>query len=92
MEFREFSNPEERYDINSSLGGNSSSSSQNIQEENLCFMQLQLFDLIGILEDFDEDELIENYGITMQEYLKPTAETIKKISEKLNTKQNKRSK
>mgnify|MGYP003294234675 FL=1 len=46
---------------------------------------MQLFDLIGILEDFDEIELIENYGITMQEYLNPTAETIQKVSKKLRT-------
>ena len=90
MEFREYSNPEGRdYDINSSLNDNHSSSSQIIQEDNKYY--IQLFDLIGILEDFDENELIENYGITMKEYLRPTEETIKKVSEKLNSKQNGRS-
>ena len=91
MEFREFSNPERRdYDINSSLNDdNYSSNSQSIQHANKYYMQL--FDLIGILEDFEESELIENYGITMQEYLNPTAETIKKVSEKLNSMQNGRS-
>ena len=91
MEFREFSNPEGRdYDINSSLNDdNYSSNSQSIQDANKYYMQL--FDLIGILEDFEESELIENYGITMQEYLNPTAETIKKVSEKLNSMQNRRS-
>ena len=91
MEFREFSNPEERdYDINSSLNDdNYSSNSQSVQDTNKYYMQL--FDLIGILEDFEESELIENYGITMQEYLNPTAETIKKVSEKLNSMQNGRS-
>jgi len=90
MEFREFSNPEERdYDIISSLNANNSSNLQNIEEDNQYYVQL--FDLIGILEDFDENELIENYGITMQEYLNPTAETIKKVSEKLNSMQNGRS-
>ena len=91
MEFREFSNPEERdYDINSSLNDdNYSSNSQGVQDANKYYMQL--FDLIGILEDFEESELIENYGITRQEYLNPTAETIKKVSEKLNSMQNGRS-
>ena len=90
MEFREFSNPEERdYDINSSNNDNYSSNSQSVQDTNKYYMQL--FDLIGILEDFEESELIENYGITMQEYLNPTAETIKKVSEKLNSMQNGRS-
>lgn len=90
MEFREYGNPEERdYDINSSLSNNHLSNSQKIQEDNQYCMQL--LDLIGILEDFDENELIENYGITMKEYLRPDAETIKKVSEKLNSKQNGRS-
>ena len=90
MEFREFSNPEERdYDINSSNNYNYSSNSRSVQDTNKYYMQL--FDLIGILEDFEESELIENYGITMQEYLNPTAETIKKVSEKLNSMQNGRS-
>ena len=78
MEFREFSNPEERdYDINSSNNDNYSFNSQSVQDANKYHMQL--FDLIGILEDFEESELIENYGITMQEYLNPSAETIKKF-------------
>ena len=91
MKFREFSNPEERdYDINSSLNDdNYSSNSQIVQDSNQYYMQL--FDLIGILEDIEESELIENYGITIQEYLNPTAETIKKVSEKLNSMQNGRS-
>lgn len=73
MEFREYSNPGEKdYDINSSLNyDNSSSNLQNIQVDNKYYMQL--FDLIGILEDFEESELIKNYGITMQEYLNPNA-------------------
>lgn len=90
MEFREFSNPEERdYDISSSLNDdNYSSNSQDIQDANKYY--LQLYELIGIL-DYEENELIENYGITMQEYLNPTAETIQKVSEKLNSIQNGRS-
>lgn len=90
MEFREFSNPEGKdYDISSSLNDdNYSSNSQNIKDANKYY--LQLYELIGIL-DYEENELIENYGITMQEYLNPTAETIQKVSEKLNSIQNGRS-
>lgn len=90
MEFREFSNPEGKdYDISSSLNDdNYSSNSQDIQDANKYY--LQLYELIGIL-DYEENELIENYGITMQEYLNPTAETIQKVSEKLNSIQNGRS-
>ena len=42
MEFREFSNPEERdYDINSSLNDdNYSSNSQRVQDTNKYYMQL----------------------------------------------------
>lgn len=47
MEFREFSNPEERdYDINSSLNDNNySTNSQNTLDSNQY--RMQLFDLIG---------------------------------------------
>ena len=79
MEFREYGNPEERdYDIKSGLNNNDSPSLHNIQEVNQYSMQL--FDLIGILEDFNETELIKNYCITIQKYLRPTAETIQKVS------------
>ena len=85
MEYGEFSNPEAGdYDINSSLNGdNYSSNSHSVQDSNQYYMQL--FDLIGILEDIEESELIEKYGITMKEYLNPNAETIKKVSQKLNS-------
>lgn len=83
MEFREYSNPEENnYDIKSSLSANSS----NIQNSNQYYEQL--FYLIGILEDVTEEELKENYGITMQEYFNPTADTIRKVEQKLNSNQN----
>ena len=57
IEFREFSNPEDRnYDINSSLNNdNYSFNSQSVQHDNKYY--IQLFDLIGILEDFEESEL-----------------------------------
>ncbi len=80
MEFKEYNNPEDYdYDIRSSLDGNSSGS----QEKQYCHEQL--FDLIGILEDVTEKDLLINYGITIQEYLRPTKETIKKVTEKLNS-------
>lgn len=83
MEFREYSNPEERdYDITSSYSTNSSSN------ESLNQYVEQLFDLIGILEDITDEELMENYGISMQEYLRPTKDTIRKVEEKLNSIQN----
>ena len=52
---------------------------------------MQLFELIGLLEDVEEADIIENYGITLQEYYNPNAETIRKVSEKLNSERNKRS-
>jgi len=92
MQFREYveySNPEgSDCDIKSSL--NEVSFDEPKSQSNQ-FYYSQLFDLIGILEDIDEEDLIKNYGISMQEYLKPTAETIKKVSEKLNSRQNGRS-
>jgi len=78
MEFKEFSNPEENdYDITSSLASvGSNNSTVNPYSE-------QLIDLIGILEDINEEDLQDQYGISMSEYLNPTAETITKVSEKL---------
>ena len=76
MEFKEYSNPEEAdYDITSSLNGKSSE-----EEISKKFgYQLALSNLIGILEDIDEDELIDKYGITMEEYLHPTEEVLIKV-------------
>ena len=77
MDFNEFTNPEVKdYDINSSL----ESSTYNNQTFNPY--SEQLVDLIGILEDVDEEALQEQYGISMAEYLNPTKETIKKVSER----------
>lgn len=45
---------------------------------------MQLVDLIGILEDINEEKLKETYGISMREYINPIAETIRKVSAKLN--------
>lgn len=101
-EFVEFSNPEENdydikinnpeendYDIKSSLKNSDYPSFPSDGKNNNDY-GMQLFDLIGMLEDINEAELIENYGITLQEYFHPTAQTIEKVSEKLNSKQNKR--
>ena len=79
MEFNEFNNPEgSNYDINSSLNYSDSFNSSSNPYSN------QLTDLIGILEDISEEELQEQYGISMNEYLNPNAETISKVEKKLN--------
>ena len=79
MEFKEFSNPENKdYDITSSLNYmDNSNSSYNPYSE-------QLIDLIGVLEDVSEEELQEQYGISMEEYLKPTADTVRIVEQRLN--------
>ena len=78
MRFKEFPNPEEKdYDINSSLNSFNKSVSVNPYSE-------QLVDLIGILEDVTEEDLQEQYGISMNEYLHPTEETIDKVMEKVS--------
>lgn len=80
MEFREFSNPEERdYDIKSSLKDSSTATNSN------DYYARQLIDLIGILENVTEEELEEQYGINMQEYFNPDAETIAKVKRKLDS-------
>ena len=79
MEFKEFSNPEEKdYDINSSFDG----INNTMADDNNYSMQLM--ELIGVLEDIDESYLQENYGISMEEYLNPNAKTIEKVSERIN--------
>ena len=83
MEFKEFSNPEAKdYDINSNFG--------EIQTNNVTGnpYMTQLIDLIGILEDVTEEELQQNYGISMTEYFNPTAETIYKVSQAITSKEN----
>ncbi len=78
MEFKEFSNPESKnYDINSSFG----ETTTNSTTENPYIEQL--IDLIGILEDINEEELKQNYGISITEYLHPNAETISKVKDAL---------
>lgn len=84
MEFKEFSNPESKdYDIYSSFGEESTSNSgvSNPYVE-------KLIDLIGILEDFTDEELQNDYGISVNEYFNPTAETIAKVSKRINIREN----
>ena len=80
MEFKEFTNPEEKdYDINISLNSYKDNSSVNPYTN-------QLIDLIGILEDISEEELYEKYGISIDEYLHPTEDTINKVTRKISRK------
>ena len=76
MEFREFINPESYdYDISSSLNSNIN----NPYDE-------QLIGLIGILEDVSEEKLLEEYGITYEEYLHPNEATIDKVMDAIQMK------
>ncbi len=78
MEFKEFNNPLEKdYDIKGSLDENYGVVEPNAYAE-------QLVDLVGILEDVSEEDLIKNYGITLEEYLNPNEEVIYKVKEALN--------
>lgn len=82
MEFREFVNPENAdYDVKKSFVGISSGQYKTRSDQ---YLYEQLFDLIGVLDDIDEEQLIEMYGITMAEYLKPTSDTIKKVYERVS--------
>ena len=80
MEFNEFRNPlEEDYDIKSSIEEDEYSYN-NYTDDNYSE---QLMDLIGLFEDVNEEELLEKYGISLQEYLYPNEQTIQKVSEKV---------
>ena len=80
MEFKEFGNPESNdYDITSSLKSNSNNNNKSYNP----YIE-QLIDIIGILEDVTEEELQEEYGISMNEYLNPTAYTIRKVEQRVN--------
>jgi len=82
MVFKEFSNPlEEDYDIKSSLDS-ISSNNNNISDN--PYMD-QLVDLVGILED---DEWL-GYGMSEEEYLHPTKDTIIKVKNYLANHQDK---
>ena len=79
MEFKEFSNPEEQdYDVKMSVPTDiHAGSSINPYTE-------KLWDLIGILEDDEINEVSSKYGITKEEYFHPTAETIAKVKDYLD--------
>ena len=81
-EFSEFDNPEAKdYDLHTH--------GQNHEDELDKMMsdkyQDELMDLIGIVEDIDTINMVEEYGITEEEYFNPTAETIKKVKAKLES-------
>jgi len=46
----------------------------------------QLIDLIGFKVDITEKELMDQYGITYEEYLHPTEEIINKVMDAIQTK------
>jgi len=77
MEFKEFTNPLEKdYDIKFN-----SVDAYNTPMENPYVEQLLI--LVGVLEDINEVELYNKYGITINEYFNPTKETIDKVINKL---------
>ena len=79
MEFKEYNNPENKdYDITSSLNYNKNTGN------NINPYSEQLINLVGILEDVNEEELQEQYGISVNEYFNPNAEVIEKVTERLN--------
>lgn len=76
-EFTEFPNPEEQdYDINSSKDD-----VQRPGELNQYFMEI--LDMVGFLEDGEWNK----YGITENEYMHPTQDTVDKIRTYLETKE-----
>ena len=81
MEFKEYSNPESQdYDITSNNG------EINIDNNAQLPYDIELMDLIGVLDDVSEEELMNNYDITLLEYYNPTAETIEKVKEAISPK------
>ncbi len=78
MEYKEFNNPESKdYDINITVDEN-----YGVVDSNKY--SIILADMIGVLEDISEDELLSQYGITMDEYLNPNADVIIKVKLKLD--------
>ena len=77
MEYNEFANVEGRdYDLYSNDGNMKTDSNTNPYSD-------ELVELVGILEDVTDEDLMSQYGITMNEYFNPTEETIKKVKETL---------
>ena len=76
-EYKEYKNPLERdFDLRSSLRDDETESNINPYEE-------ELMELIGFVEDISNEQMIEQYGITLYEYYEPTEETIIKVKQKL---------
>ena len=70
--------------VTSSLDSGTTNDSDNYSE--------QLMTLIGVPEDTTDEELKAQYGISMDEYFNPNAETIKKVSDKLTASEGNKSK
>ena len=88
MEFKEFTNPENiDYDLESYNNTDELGTYSNRGESKHDYA-LELYQLIGLLEDVTEEELQETYGISMNEYFKPNSDTIRKAKEKLNNNKN----
>lgn len=86
MEFKEFSNPEEKdYDITSSLTDDATVTSNSND------YMLELIELIGLLEDVTDEEVQNAYGISLQEYFKPNAKTIMKVKQTLRNRESRNS-
>ena len=69
-----------RFNLNEVKSNNSIS-----REEYLSFLKykFELNDLIGDIDYITEKDLIEKYGITKEEYLKPTIEVIDKVKKSI---------
>lgn len=75
MEFKEYTNPEERdYDINMSL------ENTNNKENKHNRIHKEFFELLSYL-GFPEVHELEGYGITEEEYTNPTLSTLKKLKD-----------
>lgn len=84
MEFKDFIDPNDvDFDIKSSVNSNSINNNTSINE-----YSYQLVDLIGVLDDVNEEDLQAKYGISVEQYYKPDAEIIAKVTEKINSGQN----
>ena len=74
-----------RFNLNEVKSNNSIS-----REEYLSFLKykFELNDLIGDIDYITEKDLIEKYGITKEEYLKPTIEVIDKVKKSIEENNN----
>ena len=66
-EFTEFENPlEADYDVKYAIRNDNP-------------YQQQMIDLLGILEDITDEDMLREYGITVEEYLHPTKDSVDKV-------------